>query len=207
MVTWLWYHLGVLADPNGRVFFVRSPIVAGNRPAMIPYRQLGASSAVGSRQDKGIVAGLLAFLNHGRGNVMPLGTQTTYRQVAFRSKTEAVWAQHFDKIGIPWVYEPVTFRSGGARYTPDFQLDNLPIFVEIKAAIGPLNRGAHLVYQDSKFTRPSCGHPLILICGLPKGHFAELFHLWPGPGGLYVKYASFDHAFHAARQLIIGRIG
>lgn len=138
---------------------------------------------------------------------MAFGTQTLYHQVTFRSKTEALWAQRFDEIGVPWVYEPITFRSGGARYTPDFQLDNLPIFAEIKAAIGPLNRAAHLVYQESRFTKPSCGHFLILVYGRPRNHFAMLFYHWPGPDGLCAKHASFDLAFHAASQLLADRIG
>lgn len=47
---------------------------------------------------------------------------TTYRGVRMRSRTEAKAARLLDDWGIPWQYEPVTFRSGRAGYIPDFLL-------------------------------------------------------------------------------------
>jgi hypothetical protein len=47
--------------------------------------------------------------------------QTRYAGCHFRSRLEARWAVFFDKIGIPWQYEPEGFDLGDAgAYLPDF---------------------------------------------------------------------------------------
>lgn len=55
------------------------------------------------------------------------------RPSRYRSQHEAAWAAWFEAAGIPFAWEPVTFRNGGARYTPDFSLWNDAVFVEVKA--------------------------------------------------------------------------
>lgn len=111
------------------------------------------------------------------------GTVTEYEGISFRSRTEAIWAAHFDEKGIPWRYESITFRSGAARYTPDFFLPSLNAVVEIKAAGNlDLNRWAHLVYSQSKFTTPFCNRPLLWCVGrnlTPSGSKGEYIWVFP----------------------------
>jgi hypothetical protein len=100
-----------------------------------------------------------------------------YKGCNFRSRQEAAWANHFDDMRLAWQYEPFTLhrqeysplhRSGKAhsRYTPDFSLEELSIFVEVKAA-GTIVVNPHmsLAYKYSPFTQPVSGWPLILCVG------------------------------------------
>ncbi len=48
---------------------------------------------------------------------------TRYAGCYFRSRLEARWAVFFDKLHIPWQYEPEGFDLGGAGfYLPDFRI-------------------------------------------------------------------------------------
>lgn len=66
---------------------------------------------------------------------------TTYNGYLFRSKLEAKWAVFFDRLNVPYVYEPEAFLcSDGSQYTPDFYLpesflrdaDRKGLYLEIK---------------------------------------------------------------------------
>lgn len=80
------------------------------------------------------------------------GVKTEYHGVTFRSKLESEWAAWFDSIGITWEYEPIKF----GRYTPDFGINGLTVFVEVK----PMN-----ITRMNKFS--SCTMPLIVVFGKP----------------------------------------
>ena len=63
--------------------------------------------------------------------------QSEYNGQVFDSKTEAIWAAYFDRLGMSFVREPETFRldivPGLADiYTPDFFLPNQSTYVEVK---------------------------------------------------------------------------
>jgi hypothetical protein len=52
-----------------------------------------------------------------------------------RSRLEAKWGALFDKVGIPWEYEPKLFRlhkGKGGGYLPDFYFKGQDIWCEIK---------------------------------------------------------------------------
>lgn len=52
-----------------------------------------------------------------------LAKPTTYNGYLFRSKLEAKWAVFFDKLRVPYQYEPEAFIcKDGSQYTPDFYL-------------------------------------------------------------------------------------
>ena len=55
---------------------------------------------------------------------------TEYAGTTFRSQLEARWAAYFDRRGIAWEYEPVSFD----RWTPDFRLvlDGADVYAEVK---------------------------------------------------------------------------
>jgi hypothetical protein len=58
---------------------------------------------------------------------------TVYASTTFRSRLEASWAKNFDKIRLPWHYEPEGFAlSDGTNYLPDFYLPTARAWVEVK---------------------------------------------------------------------------
>jgi len=117
----------------------------------------------------------------------------------FRSNTEALWAQFFDAAGIAWEYEPIVFRSGGRRYTPDFRLGNADVFAETKWE-GVANNSAYLVHNGGQFTKPFTHCPLILCNGRPDGK--PIVYLYPP--GEYVRFRqeSFLSAYATALELL-----
>lgn len=60
---------------------------------------------------------------------------TDYNGYHFRGRLEARWAVFMDFLGVPYQYEPETFRlATGRRYRPDFWLPTLATWLEIKPA-------------------------------------------------------------------------
>ena len=98
------------------------------------------------------------------------GNPITYRGIEFRSQTEARWAKYFDSLELQWAYESITFRSGAARYTPDFSIYDDSIFVEVKAGLGTLysNRWKYLVIGTSEFVKPFGNRVLLTVIGQPE---------------------------------------
>lgn len=62
--------------------------------------------------------------------------ETRYAGYAFRSRLEARWAVFFDKLGIPWKYEPQGYVVAGQPYLPDFWVgDEDGCWVEVKGTL------------------------------------------------------------------------
>ena len=60
--------------------------------------------------------------------------QTEYKGYRFRSRLEARWAVFFDKLRIPFLYEPEGFDLDGEWYLPDFKCGiRKGCWIEIKA--------------------------------------------------------------------------
>lgn len=57
---------------------------------------------------------------------------TTYRGTAYRSRLEARIAASFDRLGVPFDYEPEAFQIGDVQYLPDFYLSAARVWVEAK---------------------------------------------------------------------------
>lgn len=55
-----------------------------------------------------------------------------YRRIFFRSSWEVVVAEYFDRLGFTWKYEPKIFKTPFGFYTPDFWVDELGCYVEVK---------------------------------------------------------------------------
>jgi len=67
-------------------------------------------------------------------NIEPKKTQRY--NVDFKSKLEADWASIFEHLELSWEYERETFRfSDGTIYTPDFWIEDLDVWVEIKPTL------------------------------------------------------------------------
>lgn len=58
--------------------------------------------------------------------------QTRYGGRLYRSRVESRWAVLFDCLGIRFSYEPEGFALGSGAYLPDFWLQDLKMFLEIK---------------------------------------------------------------------------
>jgi hypothetical protein len=57
----------------------------------------------------------------------------TYKGYTFRSFLEIRWAVVFSEMGYAWQYEPRRFDMGnGTTYLPDFYIEDLDMWVEIK---------------------------------------------------------------------------
>jgi hypothetical protein len=102
-----------------------------------------------------------------------LGTPTAYRDVVFRSATEAAWAERFDRDGLPWLYEAQWFRlrRNGRRigYLPDFQMGD-GSFVEIKGT-APTEEEQWKCQQLADIT----GREVKLLAGWPGRHSVYRF--------------------------------
>lgn len=110
------------------------------------------------------------------------GVKTDYRGNTFRSKLESEWAAWFDSIGMTWQYEPIKF----GRYTPDFGIDGLTVFVEVK----PMN-----VMRMNDLA--SCTMPLIVVFGHPDS--AVINYVPPKSGSRY-HCNSWQDAFEKASK-------
>jgi len=60
------------------------------------------------------------------------GIITVYKGIKFRSTWEARYAEWLDRLGYTWSYEPRTFSTPFGYYTPDFYVEELKSFVEVK---------------------------------------------------------------------------
>ena len=58
--------------------------------------------------------------------------ETPYNGYRFRSRLEARWAVFFDKMKIPYIYEPEGLLIDGVFYLPDFYLPDCKQFFEVK---------------------------------------------------------------------------
>lgn len=82
--------------------------------------------------------------------------ETVYNGVKFKSRTEARWAYLFDRLSVPWTYEPEGYElPSGEKYLPDFKievvrkaydhiLEKCTCFVEIKP-----DRASPVVWKNS----------------------------------------------------------
>lgn len=70
--------------------------------------------------------------------------ETEYKGILFRSRLEARWAIFFDAFELEWVYEPECFiLSNNQKYTPDFYLPKLKLYIEIKPNYNWMNDNYH----------------------------------------------------------------
>jgi hypothetical protein len=70
--------------------------------------------------------------------------ETEYKGILFRSRLEARWAVLFDSFNLKWVYEPECFiLSNGQKYTPDFYINEMNLYIEIKPNFDWMNNEYH----------------------------------------------------------------
>jgi hypothetical protein len=78
----------------------------------------------------------------------------TYKENKMRSSWELAFAQYLDSIGYRWIHEPEAFKTSVGFYTPDFWVEQLQSYVEVK---GFFRKDA-----KQKFEEFSKSHPIIL---------------------------------------------
>lgn len=100
--------------------------------------------------------------------------QTEYRGILYRSRLEARWATFFYTLGIKFQYEHEGFDLDGYRYLPDFYLQDLKCYVEIKGE-KPNRREQNVAFRLSEMT----GKPVHIFSGsIPE----PAFELWNDSG-------------------------
>lgn len=93
--------------------------------------------------------------------------KSAHGDVGMRSNWERLAAAHFDKLGLPWEYEPRKFRlPTGQYYWPDFYLPSLNRYIEIK--------GFCTFNAMAKFDLfVGLGHDAVLVTGQTDVEFLE----------------------------------
>ncbi len=96
--------------------------------------------------------------------------QTKYKNIFFRSRTEARWAVFFDVIGYRWQYEEEGYLlSSNEGYLPDFKLllpDDSIFYAEVKHYEFD-DLGDEKIITLRKFCRES-DVPLLILPGTPE---------------------------------------
>jgi hypothetical protein len=150
------------------VLFVVVVLLAGVRGSPIALDNTWAQLALSL-----VVVWLLVGWLRGRSAWPRLSTPTTYAGIAFRSRTEAAWAERFDRDGVRWRYEARWFklRRDGRRmgYLPDFELED-GRFVEIKGA-PPTEDEQWKCQQVANIT----GDDVLIYAGWPGRHSVHRF--------------------------------
>lgn len=81
------------------------------------------------------------------------GWHMEYKGIRYRSALETKWAITMETLGIPFEYEPRTYRVGKKQYVPDFWLPTQDHFLEIKPAApdeAALEKAAMLIRHTGK---------------------------------------------------------
>jgi hypothetical protein len=117
------------------------------------------------------------------------------RMIRFKSKHEYMWYTWFERLGLQWEYEPVTFlhpekttKGNALTYTPDFGLECNAVFVEVKT-------------YGKQYVRNLlglCNKPLILAFGHPLK--CDLHVMFPEDKSKSHYFTDFDAAYRLARN-------
>ena len=75
---------------------------------------------------------------------------TEYKDVIFRSRLEAQWAEWFDEHEIVWSYETEGFDLDGVWYLPDFYLPEINTVVEVKGVFQGIEKANALFLAIKK---------------------------------------------------------
>jgi len=100
--------------------------------------------------------------------------ETRYAGCRFRSRLEARWAVFFDRLNIPWEYEPQGYTlSNGRNYLPDFFLPQCATWIEVKGSVEAvdvnlLNRAASDIPSKKPWPKCELGPKLMLLGPIPR---------------------------------------
>jgi hypothetical protein len=111
--------------------------------------------------------------------IRPIATR--YGGILFRSRLEARWALFFDRLHIPWEYEPQGFDIGdGQAYLPDFilGLGDL-VYAEVKPSVWADEDGVARWRKFMGLQKP--GTRGVLLVSMT-GRWGQMFTLYRPPG-------------------------
>jgi hypothetical protein len=93
---------------------------------------------IGTMESVGEVGQRVAGYLLGEDESFVASRPTRYGGRTMRSRLEAAFARHLDKMGEEWAYEPAIYGPVGEGYKPDFQIlsASRPTFIEVKATRG-----------------------------------------------------------------------
>lgn len=108
----------------------------------------------------------------------------TFKGVRFRSRLEARWAMFFDRLRVPYQYEPRSFQFGDVWYLPDFYLPKQQLWVEIKG-----QTPTDLEFRKAGLVAAETSEPTLLFAG----------KAWKStPGYLFVPSTEEQNAAYSA---------
>jgi len=79
-----------------------------------------------------------------------------YKDIKFRSSWEVKYAQYLDSLGYSWKYEPEAFETPVGYYTPDFWVQDINSYVEVKGFFRDQNAKEKFDYFGTKY-------PIVLV--------------------------------------------
>lgn len=85
-----------------------------------------------------------------------------YRDVVYRSRTEARWAFFFDLTGTPYQYEAEGFQLGSIWYVPDFWLGHADVHFEVKG-----QSPSEIEMKKAVLLAEQSGCPVVIAQGNP----------------------------------------
>ena len=78
----------------------------------------------------------------------PRGRWIEYRGIKFRSSYEVRFVKALDARGWSWQYEPQRFNLGSCTYLPDFFVDKLKAYVEVKGWLDPQSKKRISLFRE-----------------------------------------------------------
>lgn len=91
--------------------------------------------------------------------------EANYAGITFRSRLEARWAMFLEGIGVKWQYEPQQIRLKDKTAIPDFWLQSLSVWMEVKPTQGISRRDS--MWPDAKGVVEKTGWPYLMAEGEP----------------------------------------
>jgi hypothetical protein len=105
----------------------------------------------------------------------PKAIETRYHDCLFRSRLEARWAVFFDALGVKWEYEKEGYHLASMRYLPDFWLDTVGMWAEVKPSefnFSAKRKAIELVKATE--------HPCLQLIGAPEDKPYTAYQLQDG---------------------------
>jgi len=143
---------------------------------------------------------------------------TKYGGVDFRSRLEADWAAHLDRLSIDWQYEVEGYQlSDGSWYLPDFYLPDIQVWLEVKGAhnqrVSKVEQLAADLWAESPVDLPTLyGAPMVLIAQPPQRVAPGVIDEWRayvhgvrGPGKGYS--VTIDQCAHCNKVVFVALWG
>lgn len=131
--------------------------------------------------------------------------ETRYAGCRFRSRLEARWAVFFDRLNIPWEYEPQGYlvgpEGGQTPYLPDFYLPREKLWVEVKGSEEQLDVQLLVNASVPHYGLPNCSwYGEYWVSMLILGPIGRPGRITEKDSGTHVGYSLPTHALLSFRK-------